>query len=95
MEPDDHVCLCFGVSKRKIVNYYRRTRPAVASMINRELPAGTGCQWCVPFVQSLHRQVMNDQPHPDLPFSPAEYARRRSRYRRSGRREGEDEGEAR
>jgi NAD(P)H-nitrite reductase large subunit len=90
MDPDDHVCLCFHVSKRKIVNYYRRERPAVASMINRELPAGTGCQWCVPFVKTLHRQVMADEPEPDLPFSPAEYAKRRTRYRATGQREPED-----
>ena len=87
MDPDDHVCLCFGVSKRKIVNYYRRERPAVASRINDALPAGTGCQWCVPFVRSLHRQVLAGEETPDLPFSPAEYARQRASYRRTGRRE--------
>ena len=92
MRDDDHVCLCFRVSKRKIVNYYRRTRPAVASMINRELPAGTGCQWCVPFLKKLHEQVLADEPEPDLPVSPEEYAKRRSKYRQSGQRPADEPG---
>ncbi len=92
MHPDDHVCLCFHVSRRKIVNYYKRTRPPVASMINRELPAGTGCQWCVPFVKKLHEQVMAGEPNPDLPISPTEYAKRRSKYRKTGERPAGDGG---
>jgi NAD(P)H-nitrite reductase large subunit len=87
MHPDDHVCLCFRVSKRKIVNYYRRERPPVASLINRELPAGTGCQWCVPFLEKLHQQVMADELEPDLPISPEQYAKRRAAYRRTGQRD--------
>jgi bacterioferritin-associated ferredoxin len=93
MEPDDHACLCFGVSKRKIVNFCRQERPPVASMISLYLPAGTGCQWCVPFLKKLHRQVMDGEPEPDLPFSPEEYAQRRARYRKTGRREGADAAE--
>ncbi len=88
MEADDHVCLCFGVSKRKIVNYYRRERPGSASQINEALPAGTGCQWCVAFLESLHGQVLAGRDEPDLPFSPAEYAKRRARYREAGHRDG-------
>ena len=90
MRDDDHVCLCFRVSKRKIVNYYRRERPPAPAMLNRELPAGTGCQWCVPFIRKLYGQVMAGEAEPDLPLSPEEYARRRASYRRTGRREGAD-----
>lgn len=82
MKDDDKVCLCFGISKRKIVNYYRRERPAVASLINRALPAGTGCGWCVRFLETLHEQVMADEGEPDLPTSPEQYAKDRASYRR-------------
>ena len=87
MNPDDHVCLCFHVSMRKIVNYCRREKPAVASLISDCLSAGTGCQWCVPFLKKLHAQVMAGEPNPDLPVSPEEYAGRRAKYRQTGERD--------
>jgi len=87
MNCDDHVCLCFRVSKRKIVNYYRRERPKVASLINRELPAGTGCGWCVPYLERLHQQVLAGEPDPDLPVDPETYAAKRRSYRETGQRE--------
>lgn len=93
MEPDEHVCLCFGVSKRKIVNFCRRERPAVASQVSQCLSAGTGCGWCIPFLKSLHKQALRGEREPDLPLSPREYARRRAAYRRTGVREVEGEGE--
>lgn len=86
MDPDDHVCLCFSVSKRKIVNYCRRERPPVASLISSCLAAGTGCGWCVPFLKSLHTQVARGDADPDLPFSPAEYAKQRQTFRQTGER---------
>jgi len=89
MDPDDHVCLCFHVSKRKIVNFCRREKPAAASLISECLSAGTGCQWCVPFLKKLHAQVMAGEPEPDLPVSPADYAARRAQYRETGEREEE------
>ena len=81
MRDDDHVCLCFHVSKRKIVNYCRRESPPVASLISECLSAGTGCGWCVPFLKKLHQQVADGDPDPDLPVSPEEYAKRRAAYR--------------
>ncbi len=87
MRDDDHVCLCFHVSKRKIVNFCKRENPPVPSLISDCLSAGTGCGWCVPFIKSLHEQVRRGEAEPDLPFSPAEYARRRAGYRKTGQRE--------
>lgn len=84
MDPDDHVCLCFHVSKRKIVNYCRRERPCVVSLVSQCLSAGTGCGWCVPFLERLHEQVLSGEPDPDLPINPQEYARKRLRYRKTG-----------
>lgn len=89
MNPDDHVCLCFRVSKRKIVNYCRREKPAVASLISECLSAGTGCGWCVPYLKRLHQQVKDNQPNPDLPVNPQEYAHKRARFRKTGKRDEE------
>lgn len=101
MQPDDEVCLCFHVSQRKIVSYLRRENPPVASLISECLGAGTGCGWCVPFLRRLHA-LHHAGAEPDLPLSPAEYANRRSRYRRTGLRDvdgapqapGESDGES-
>ena len=86
MSPDDHVCLCFRVSLRKLVNYMNREKPTVPSQLSECLGAGTGCQWCVPFLKKLHRQWEAGE-EPDLPVSPEDYARRRKSYHVSGDRE--------
>jgi bacterioferritin-associated ferredoxin len=86
MDPDDNVCLCFHVSLRKISNFIARENPTVPSQISECLGAGTGCQWCVPFLKKLHQLHIEGKPM-DLPVSPEEYAKRRSRYRKTGERE--------
>ncbi len=91
MRDDDKVCLCFHVSKRKIVNFCRREKPNVPSLISECLSAGTGCGWCVPFIKKLHDQVAAGEENPDLPVSPEEYARRRLRFHKTGTREANDE----
>ena len=88
MNPDDHVCLCFHVSQRKVVNYCKREKPAVASLISECLSAGTGCGWCVPFLKSLHQQCRDGFETPDLPHSPEEYAKKRATFRATGERDG-------
>lgn len=87
MHDDDHVCLCFHVSKRKIVHYCRREQPPVASLISECLSAGTGCGWCVPYLKLLHQQVKDGVEAPDLPVNPQEYAKKRARYRTTGNRD--------
>ena len=84
MEHDDLVCLCFRVSQRKLVNFMAREHPRVASQLSECLGAGTGCQWCVPFLRRLHAQWERGE-QPDLPVSPEEYARRRAQYRSEAR----------
>ena len=85
MQPDDHVCLCFRVSLRKIRTYLARENPPVASLISECLGAGTGCQWCVPFLKHLHAEHTAGKT-PDLRISPADYAGKRTEYRKTGRR---------
>lgn len=85
MDPDDHVCLCFHVSLRKIRGYLARENPPVASLISECLGAGTGCQWCVPFLRSLHAQHAAGQT-PDLRISPERYVQARLTYHKTGER---------
>ncbi|WP_145077247.1 (2Fe-2S)-binding protein [Poriferisphaera corsica] len=86
MKDDDQVCLCYRVSKRKIVNYCKRERPPVASLISQCLSAGTGCGWCVPYLKHLHKQTLEGNPNPDLSLSPEEYAKNRASYRKNKKR---------
>ncbi|MEO0512584.1 MAG: (2Fe-2S)-binding protein [Planctomycetota bacterium] len=85
MDPDDHVCLCFRVSLRKIRTYLKREDPRVPSLLSECFGAGTGCGWCVPFLKELHRQNAEGEPV-DLRISPEKYTAERSAYRATGER---------
>lgn len=56
MEQNEHVCVCHQVSLGKLTSYIKRESPQVASQLSECLGAGTGCGWCVPFLEKLHRQ---------------------------------------
>jgi len=88
MDPDDHVCLCYRVSLRKIRSYLAREDPPVASLISECLDAGTGCGWCVPFLKHLHAQHQKGET-PDLKISPERYAEARTGYKKTGERDAE------
>jgi NAD(P)H-nitrite reductase large subunit len=83
MDQDDHVCLCFRVSKRKLLQHIRINQPRVASQMSECSGAGTGCGWCVPFLKKLFEQNGADLP------SAQEYAASRERYRSTGERPSE------
>lgn len=86
MDPDDNVCLCYRVSLRKLVTYMNVEKPEVASQLSECFGAGTGCQWCVPFLKKLHAQWCEGET-PDLPISPETYATRRREYKTTGKRD--------
>jgi bacterioferritin-associated ferredoxin len=86
MHPDDHVCLCFGVSLGKIQSYLARENPQVASLISECLGAGTGCGWCVPYLKDLHTQHQSGQ-SPTIEGSAIDYKEGRVQYKKSGRRD--------
>lgn len=88
MDPDDHVCLCFHVSLRKIRGYLAREDPPVASLISECLSAGTGCQWCVPFLRHLHAQHTRGET-PDLRISPQKYSQGRKGFHHTGTRDAD------
>src|SRR5438309_185733 len=81
---DQKVCLCFHVSRRKLLNFIRIERPKVPSQLSQCGGAGTGCGWCIPFLKQIHQQAQaGEQSDLDV-LSPEEYAQRRAAYIRAG-----------
>jgi len=80
MQPDDHVCLCFRVSLRKLTTFLECERPRVASELSLCQGAGTGCHWCVPFLERMHAQWNRGDPVA-VDVEPQEYAEQRADYR--------------
>src|SRR5215213_4974056 len=85
MELDDELCLCFHVSKRKVINFLRVERPQRESQLSECHGAGTGCGWCRPFLKKLFEASQStESATPDLPAA-NEYASGRTSYVRSGK----------
>ena len=95
MHLDDELCLCFHVTKRKVLNYLRLEKPKVPAQLADCYGAGTGCGWCRPYLKKLFEgsrcqqtgtsldNVDQDGRLANLP-SANEYAKGRSTYVRSG-----------
>jgi NAD(P)H-nitrite reductase large subunit len=80
VHPDDEICLCFHVTKRKVFNHIRIEKPRRASQLSECFGAGTGCGWCRPYLQRLFEQAAHDgQIQADIPDT-ADYARMREQY---------------
>ncbi len=85
MQPDDELCLCFHVTKRKVVNFIRIEKPRRVGQLSECFGAGTGCGWCRPFLKRLFEQAAAEgQVEPELPTS-EQYAALRSQYIRAGK----------
>jgi NAD(P)H-nitrite reductase large subunit len=84
MDQDAKVCLCFHVTRRKLLNFIRVEQPRVASQLSQCGGAGTGCGWCVPFLKQLFLKTTSGSKELDE-ISPQEYERRRADYIRSGK----------
>jgi NAD(P)H-nitrite reductase large subunit len=85
MEPDQEVCLCFHISRRKLVNYLRLARPRVPSQLSECGGAGTGCGWCIPFLRQLFRQAVEGGVTELERLTAQEYEKRRAGYIREGK----------
>jgi NAD(P)H-nitrite reductase large subunit len=85
MDLDDHVCLCFRVSRRKLETFIRVNQPKVASQLSECGSAGTGCGWCVPFLKQIHRRAVCGGLIELETLSAEEYERRRAGYIREGK----------
>ena len=84
MDLDDKVCLCFHVTRRKLVNYVRIHRPQVPSQLSQCGGAGTGCGWCVPFLKQIFRRGTAEAAELEG-LTPEEYATRRAEYVKAGK----------
>ncbi len=83
MELDEDLCVCFHVSKRKVINFLRVERPQRAAQLSECQGAGTGCGWCRPFLERLFQAAQTQCEIDDVALPRAdEYARDRSDYRR-------------
>lgn len=80
MELNDELCLCFHVTKRKVINFIRVERPRRPSQLAECFGAGTGCGWCRPFLERLYEEAAaGGAEAAELPSS-QEYARQRGTY---------------
>jgi NAD(P)H-nitrite reductase large subunit len=74
------VCLCFHVHLSKLVKFHRLHKPRVASQMSECYGAGTGCGWCVPYLERLHEQLERGE-QPDLAtMDQEEYQQLRQEY---------------
>ena len=84
MELDDELCLCFHVTKRKVVNFIRVEKPVRPGQLSECFGAGTGCGWCRPFLERLFNDAAEQQlTERDEPTAD-DYRRMRSKYVRGG-----------
>ncbi|HEY1064816.1 MAG TPA: (2Fe-2S)-binding protein [Pirellulales bacterium] len=85
MELDDEVCLCFHVTKRKILNFIRREKPRRPGQLSDCFGAGTGCGWCRRLLVRYFDEAAAAGTI-DAPAEPsaAEYAQLRAGYLKSG-----------
>lgn len=83
MELDDELCLCFHVTKRKVINYLRVEKPRRPGQLADCFGAGTGCGWCRKYLRRLfdeHQGATADEAEP----AAAEYAQGRTQYVKAG-----------
>ena len=84
MKLDDELCLCFHVTKRKVINYIRVQRPGRPAQLADCWGAGTGCGWCRTYLAKLLKSVQEGQVEvADEPEAKG-FAAGRSGYVRSG-----------
>jgi len=84
MNLDDELCLCFHVTQRKVVNFIRIEKPKRPAQLSECFGAGTGCGWCRSYLKRMFEQAVAGGVTEEADVSPAEYARQRAGYVRSG-----------
>ncbi|MCC6491901.1 MAG: (2Fe-2S)-binding protein [Pirellulales bacterium] len=82
MDPNQELCLCFHVTRRKVENFIRIEKPRRVGQLAECYGAGTGCGWCRPFLKRLFEAAQRHE-QADLP-SAVDYARGRTDYVREG-----------
>ena len=84
MELDDELCLCFHVTKRKVLNYLRIQQPRAASQLSECYGAGTGCGWCRVYLRKMFAEVIEQADVDDPEPTASQYAQGRAQYVRDG-----------
>jgi NAD(P)H-nitrite reductase large subunit len=90
MSPDDPVCLCFHVTRRKVINFIRVEKPKRPSQLSQCFGAGTGCGWCRSYLERLLKSELDrgssaaSQGDDANEVSFEEYASQRANYVREG-----------
>jgi bacterioferritin-associated ferredoxin len=84
MKPDDELCLCFHVTKRKVANFIRLEKPQRAAQLSECYGAGTGCGWCRPYLERMFEASQTQTGDTDLPTA-EQYAHDRGEYVRQGK----------
>ena len=78
---------CFHVSKRKVLNFLRVSRPKRASQMSECFGAGTGCGWCRTYLKKLFDAAQQGKAVAEveaaLPDS-SQYAAGRTSYVKAG-----------
>ncbi|MCA9520856.1 MAG: (2Fe-2S)-binding protein [Myxococcales bacterium] len=78
---DREICICYHVTFGKVVRYTRQNliRIKRVSQISQCYGAGTGCGWCVPFLQKIYEDLLAGV-EPEMKMSGDEYRQRRKDY---------------
>ena len=84
MKPDDELCLCFHVTRRKVENFLRVERPAAPSQLAECGGAGTGCGWCRPLLRKLFDAHRARAEATELPDAERHASGRGEHLRRAG-----------
>jgi bacterioferritin-associated ferredoxin len=84
MNLDDELCLCFHVSKRKVINFLRIEKPRAVSQLSECYGAGTGCGWCRGYMKHLFELHLQGEASDDAGPTAETYAESRSQYVREG-----------
>ena len=90
-DPDDELCLCFHVTRRKVENWIRIHKPQRLSQLSECFGAGTGCGWCRPFLKKLYEQAAANEEGMETELPTAEeYAQLRAKYREKNKQDASD-----
>ncbi len=85
MQLDDELCLCFHVTKRKVINFLRIEKPQRPGQLAECFGAGTGCGWCRPYLRRLFEQAAAANEAVEALPSAEQYAELRGRYIQDGK----------
>jgi bacterioferritin-associated ferredoxin len=81
-DPDQELCVCFHVTRRKVENFIRLEQPRRAAQLAECYGAGTGCGWCRRYLIALFESWQKTGvPTADVP-PPGQYRELRRQYHR-------------